>query len=322
MKYLSLFIGTILTFALSNFPVHAALSEVLGDPQAAQQWKEKREASIRELQAKPKAERIAGLSGMLRQLKTLNYRDSPERDEITTALQKALISTPEHAKYFIDKIEESWTSNAERVRTLESQPEWLAAMEEVEQAEEISLDMFYLLGRMWGDYEKVCVENLGMLGHIPSTESVRALGHYLQKREEPGIKTHSPDTSMPAAESLTELISDGPMQKWQASFQDVPKWRKWFDEVKAGKRNFRFKGDPTEYDLDGPASKDKLSRVATATRRDAERAETGRESRAVADGNSSATIFTSPVLNLGVFAGLALVAGVIWYFMRRCSVRR
>lgn len=37
----------------------------------------------------------------------------------------------------------------------------------------------------------------------------------------------------------------------------APFYRKWYDEVKEGRRTFRFIGDPQEYDLNGPAIRKK-----------------------------------------------------------------
>jgi hypothetical protein len=134
-------------------------------------------------------------------------------------------------------------------------------LKKIENTAEPGRYLFGMQSRLWGDYEEICSKNLGILGHIPSTESVRALGHYLWKREETGVQYNSPDTERPAAESLTELIANGPMQTWMANYEDVARWQKWFDEVKAGKRTFRFVGSEVDYTLDGPADAETLKRI-------------------------------------------------------------
>ena len=199
-------------------------------------------------------------------LESMSYRSKiddhdPEIDRIYRQIQEAVTSIPNHTNYFTDKIEESWKAKAESVRAIEAKPEWQALLKEIKNTAEPGRYLFGMQSRLWGDYEEICSKNLGILGHIPSTESVKALGHYLQKRDETGIQYNSPDTESPAAESLTELIANGPMQTWMANYEDVARWQKWFDEVKAGKRTFRFVGSKVDYTLDGPADANTLKRI-------------------------------------------------------------
>jgi hypothetical protein len=230
--------------------------------------------------------------------------------------REKIASIPDHTKYFSDKIEEAYESNAVRVRSFESQTEWKAALEKMQQSGEVSEGMFNLLGRMWGDYGEVRSDNLGMLGHIPSAESVKVLGHYLRKREESDIRIHSPDTGCPAAESLTELISDGPLQTWQASADDVPKWQQWFDEVKAGKRTFRFVGSSLEYTLDGPADAATLKRIKGAGS-SAPRPNIRNNPATAADGPAGIDQ-EGPVFHIGCLAAiLSCLAAIIYYIRRR-----
>jgi hypothetical protein len=37
--------------------------------------------------------------------------------------------------------------------------------------------------------------------------------------------------------------------------EDIEAWRLWYEQVKSGKRTFRFEGDPQEYNLAGPVAK-------------------------------------------------------------------
>jgi hypothetical protein len=37
--------------------------------------------------------------------------------------------------------------------------------------------------------------------------------------------------------------------------EDIEAWRLWYEQVKSGKRTFRFEGDPNEYSLAGPVTK-------------------------------------------------------------------
>ncbi|MCB1133338.1 MAG: hypothetical protein KDN05_19610, partial [Verrucomicrobiae bacterium] len=101
--------------------------------------------------------------------------------------------------------------------------------------------------------------------------------------------------------------------------EDTRPWRQWYQEIKDGKRTFRFEGDPTEYDLDGPAPKQKLERIALADRRDTERAH-GRE-RGGTTANESAREMTEADRGLPVAVSIAAAAllfvSVTWYVARR-----
>ncbi len=209
----------------------------------------------------PTNERIELLVRALDKISRFNIYQVSERIEIYNMAQDKMTSIPNHANYFTDKIEESWKAKAESVRAIEAKPEWQALLKEIKNSAEPGRYLFGMQSRLWGDYEEICSKNLGILGHIPSTESVKALGHYLWKRDETGIQYNSPNTESPAAESLTELIANGPMQTWMANYEDVARWQKWFDEVKAGKRTFRFVGSEVDYTLDGPADANTLKRI-------------------------------------------------------------
>ena len=256
-------------------------------------------------------------------LKSMSYRSEmdghdPEIDIIYKQIQEVVVSIPDHAKYFTDPIEESYGLNAKRVRLFESQPEWKAAGENAKLTDEGSLGMFNLISGMWGDCGEICSKNLRMLGHIPSTESVRALGRYLRERDEPDIEIHPPYTGELAVESLTELISDGPMQTELVSVDDVPKWQQWFDEVKAGKRTFRFVGSDEIYTLDGPADAATLKRIKeekmTSQRPDRTKKHFT-PSDAPAGTNQKGTVFHG-----GLLAAILLCLAALAFLLKRRNV--
>ena len=234
-------------------------------------------------------------------------------------MQEVVTSIPNHAKYFTDKLEESWKLNAERVRTAEAQPEWQALLEKMKDTAEGAKVMFSLNRDMWGDYPDISSESLRMLGHIPSTESVRALGHYLRKRDEPEIKKYnSPGTGFSAAESLTEMISDGPIQMWMASWEDVPRWQKWFDEVKAGKRTFRFVGSNVEYTLDGPADAKTLERIRNKD--SGGQHSGGRRKHAMESEEKSGSNKMGTPFQVGLIASILLGLVALTFLLKRRSV--
>jgi hypothetical protein len=121
-------------------------------------------------------------------------------------------------------------------------------------------------------------ELMPMLQYIQSPEAVGELGSFLDDRmgeksgglfEGQGDK-HVYSMGIWAAAALSLMdIEDGPesvteydgrklkMSDIAHIFHDAPDelvdpWKEWFDEVKAGKRTFQFRGDPLIYSLKGP----------------------------------------------------------------------
>jgi hypothetical protein len=59
-----------------------------------------------------------------------------------------------------------------------------------------------------------------------------------------------------AARALARLVENPPINKDPFNYldSDIEPWRLWYQQVKAGNRTFRFKGDPNEYSLTTKAS--------------------------------------------------------------------
>lgn len=270
--------------------------------------------TLTEIELMSPAEAIPKLNEMM--VRTFRWQDDESMAVYKSAQQK-LLSIPGHAKYFTDPIEEAYESDAKSLRIAQAQPEWQALMGKIENTDEGAEVMFNLNSHLWGDYRDISSKNLSMLGHIPSTESVRALGHYLRKRDEPEIKKYnSPETGFSAAKSLTEMVSDGPIQIWIASWEDVPRWEKWFDEVKAGKRTFRFVGSDVDYTLDGPANAATLKRIKE---RNSSTQRPNITKKPVTPSNDPThTNQKGPVFHVGLLAAiLVCLASFIYYFRRR-----
>ena len=112
------------------------------------------------------------------------------------------------------------------------------------------------------------------------------------------------------------MVSDGPIQIWIASWEDVPRWEKWFDEVKAGKRTFRFVGSDVIYTLDGPADAATLKRIKegkmTSQRPD-------RTKKHISASNDlTHPNQKGPVFHVGLLAAiLVCLTSFIYYFRRR-----
>lgn len=105
------------------------------------------------------------------------------------------------------------------------------------------------------------------MGKLPHPGVVRVLGEYLSDTERPGYDggtwenrvahAATPANAVLAAEALGQLIEKPPVQKpWNSYTEDDAKtWELWFAQVKAETRTYRFKGDPQDYNLQGPVSK-------------------------------------------------------------------
>ena len=100
-------------------------------------------------------------------------------------------------------------------------------------------------------------------------------------------------------------------------------WRQWYEDIKSGRRTFRFEGDSTEYDLNGPAPKEKLERIARDRKRDSEH-EAGQKK--TADSSAVETLTTpfasSSSMSVAIFITCTvLLVSLVWYFLKARSRR-
>ncbi|RYD82697.1 MAG: hypothetical protein EOP84_09020 [Verrucomicrobiaceae bacterium] len=165
------------------------------------------------------------------------------------------------------------------------------------------------------------------MSYLPSVETVRVLGKFLSDERgytklplNPTIKEiEAAGREVPnckgAAKALVCLpFVSKPLDKdWMTmTYEDVAPWREWYEQIKAGNRTFRFEGDPTEYDLNGPASKQTLDRIARADKRDAERAVGKRRGAEAEEGRKEGRSG-----NVLWFMSTALLAAAAWYGWRK-----
>lgn len=118
------------------------------------------------------------------------------------------------------------------------------------------------------DYDRVRLDMIQTLEALPSPESVRVLGELLFDDSgvpyplEKGFEQFSPpENPFFAQVALTKLLDDPPMEAGNslsaaAIRAQLKTWQLWFEQVKAGTRTFRFKGDPQPYTLEGPAERE------------------------------------------------------------------
>jgi hypothetical protein len=168
---------------------------------------------------------------------------------------------------------------------------------------------------------------LETLKHLPSPETVRVLGDFLSDLSATPVLLHQHMKEAPMAVYALGALAKLPIANKPAdtkqdyeSERDLPKWQQWYEEIKSGKRTFRFEGDPTEYDLNGPAPKEKLERIALHQRMESDRAE--RHGRKDApNGDAKETRDEEPTTRKSIdsnmiVAGLALLAAAVWYYAR------
>lgn len=117
-----------------------------------------------------------------------------------------------------------------------------------------------------GAYDREMMWAFPVMGRIHHPEIVRVIGEYLYD-EEPEEKPfdagadssefsfHRP-ACLYALGALQNLIANPPegdgTKNWTSA---IPVWRLWYEQVKAGNRTFRFKGDTQHYTLQGPVGR-------------------------------------------------------------------
>jgi hypothetical protein len=106
-----------------------------------------------------------------------------------------------------------------------------------------------------------------VLALLPSPETVRVLGDFLGDERDRQSSDRSGEAWAGAPRNASNaqyalgslaklpLVSKPVPQRSGARVvfdDDIEAWRLWYEQVKLGKRTFRFEGDSREYNLDGP----------------------------------------------------------------------
>ncbi len=251
---------------------------------------------------------IPKLGYWLMQMSLSNNSEKGERP-VYHAAQSVLLAIPGHADYFVNEVKQA------KARALS--PEELSGRD----------------GKIsWSNYNRVRSEAFDTLEHLPSVEAVRALGDFLGDEEDPNALRpgdEATDTLGPGSNSglatmaLRSLIQDDPVKSKNGWLElgEKKAWQQWYEQIKAGNRTFRFEGDPTEYDLNGPASGQKLAHISRDRKRDAER-QVGRERTSGSTVVAEPEVASKPSKSMSValvIAGLVLLGSLGWYFLRRRS---
>jgi len=273
-----------------------------------QEWLSERRKWIERAETVKDPITIESLSRIIRGVGRNLDRASEEGRDLFEQSRSLLISIPGHAEYYRDRI----NGARERMETL------LAAGDEGNYPRaryELSNEVMY---------------GFETLQQLPSVETVQVLGEFLYDErgyvnvtlEDPSEKQryesskHSP-VYRRSAEALAALPIVGKLEPPRMELggpDDTKAWKQWYQEIKDGKRTFRFEGDPVEYDLNGPAPKDKVERIARDQTRLAERQAGQRKSVHPQEATMPvADVETSGPKTVGlVLAGSALLASLYW----------
>ena len=231
--------------------------------------------------------------------------------------QTALLSIPGHAKYYqdkIDKMRDELLANAKKTQ------EELIKMQDAGQT---VLD------------EPTYLSEVGLairtLKFMPSVETVSVLGFFLNdtvlrdgrtllgNRLIPGDYEPHRSNAHLATEVIRQLgIEQPPFRDSKGTItpDEIDAWKDWWNEVKAGKRTYRFIGSDIEYGPDGPANKQAIQRNDLNRKREDERA-TGHNQATPNSEVSHKDNLTNPSSSIaGIIAACLLVAGAIWYLLR------
>jgi hypothetical protein len=248
----------------------------------------------------------------------LSQKDSPNWEKgdrpVFHAAQSALLSITGHAEYYRDRILKAES---------DMEAEW-------------NKDRFFSIKYAHFSNERTLV--FGTLKHLPSPETVRVLGELLSYEWVPPNNAtaddehRQPPLSHFALRTMCSLPLIGKPTTLGGQYidpadveKDLPAWRNWYEQIKSGNRTFRFEGDPTEYDLNGPAPKVKLERIAMHQRMESDR-EARREGRAGSgkDADSAAAdapVSRKPATYAIIAAVLALLVSIVWHFRRAKSAK-
>lgn len=206
------------------------------------EWFKKRSAELDQAELLNPGERIEKVGVLLGLGSGRSLSD--EQKTVFNRAQNLLLATPGHAIYFTSRLEKS---------------------KQAMLADEIS----------YHEYTKA-QENLSVLAFLPSPETVAELGKLLNDpvgrdgKILGGGNVWEGDGWLPvncliALSCLERLpIENGPkLVKGDVDvevFTGVDKWKDWWNEVKAGKKTYRFVGSPIEYGPDGPVPVKDLQR--------------------------------------------------------------
>jgi hypothetical protein len=284
--------------------------------------KEKWELSMKDgflrLDAKPIPEQISYLSDLLFALHG-TYR-SEQTEEIRNEATNLLVSIPGHAKFYQNKIEKMRTEVLENSK---KSPSELVKMQDAG-IEVIDVPTYL------SETERA----IRTLRFMPSAETVSVLGQFLNDPlgrdgktllDRPLKRSGDSAPALSNAHLATEIIRTLGIErppfrdtKGVITPEEIDAWKDWWNEVKEGKRTYRFIGSQIEYGPEGPATRAVVQRVERDQKRDGERQAGLRKSTTITDTNAgnSTSSAAKPLSIAGILAACCLMVGASWYYLR------
>lgn len=190
-----------------------------------------------EVVSNPTEDGVLKLGQGLRKLSLESIYPSEERFEVQAEVRRALQAIPKHADYFSKALERAIDAEFAEARDATSAVRV-----------DPSRDLIYLT-----------------LAELPSPQVVHLLGNLLYDERDPWKDEPKSDYVRPfrnsvyAVDTLNRIGLEGVQIIEVKTTRDreaaLSQWKLWYEQVKAGTRTFRFKGDPQEYSLAEPVSK-------------------------------------------------------------------
>jgi hypothetical protein len=275
-------------------------------PKAIEYYKE----TMGQTLANPIKENVLKLGADLESLSRNLEKSDTIRYQLYKELQEVLISIPGHAENYRDKI--------------------LHAQENLEQVWADSTER----GVAFSLVARERMNGFRTLTQMPSVETINVLGEFLFNTWVPPenasqrIEERLQPLSERAATTLMKLpIANKPAGLTSAIASDTLEinlavWQRWYEQVKSGTLTFSFVGDPTEYDLNGPAPKEKLQRIAHDQQRDEGRLAGHTKAAAGTELAVATSQIGKPFHFAGILAACSIIAIAVWYFLRSYGLKK
>ncbi len=185
----------------------------------------------------PSDENLRELGLGIRKLDKQNIYPLDSRVEVKAELVAAMCSIPRHADFFESEMVRAWkiwdSGNKDHTNIYEyNEPDFMR------------------------------LNIIKTLGELRTTQSVEVLGGFLVDTRHM-LDPRNTDVGIPSANAflsqrcLIQMLDDPPTDDAElfAMAENLKTWQLWFEQVKAGTRTFRFKGDSQPYTLKGPAER-------------------------------------------------------------------
>jgi hypothetical protein len=270
----------------------------VGQSQERKVWLAERREMIARAKTVSDEQTILDLSRIIRGVGSDLPNASEEAKQLYAEALDLIKAIPGHAEYYRDKILQA----QERVKTLG-----------------VSSKHEYRSELMYG---------FQTLPHLSSPEGVRVLGELLSNDWVPPGNETAPQSGKFVPLSISSTVTLQRFPLLDKPFKDPitesnvadanAAWLLWFEQVKSGNRTFRFEGDPTEYDLSGPAPKQKIERVERDRKRNEERKTAHKKGSGTDSERPDLTTTPEPGnSNVPLVAGTLFVMIAVGYFILR-----